>query len=142
MVNSDRAGRQLDISVKIKSPIGKLIQYFNRKVEDQWLGYVSREEGDYEICFNNRFSMLESKRVFWQFEVEGQFDEEAFKKKIVNATIEYAKEQAKEVEGVMRKVRKNTILKSNKKKIDLLIDILFNNRSDQALLEQDISNGG
>ena len=48
--------------------------------------------------------MLESKRVFWQFEVEGQFDEEAFKKKIVNATIEYAKEQAKEVEGVMRKV--------------------------------------
>ena len=114
MVNSDRAGRQLDISVKIKSPTGKLIQYFNRKVEDQWLGYVSREEGDYEICFNNRFSMLESKRVFWQFEVEGQFDEEAFKKKIVNATIEYAKEQAKEVEGVMRKVRKNTILKSNK----------------------------
>ena len=50
--------------------------------------------------------MLESKRVFWQFEVEGQFDEEAFKKKIVNATIEYAKEQAKEVEGVMRKVSK------------------------------------
>ena len=140
-MNSDRAGRQLDISVKIKSPIGKLIQYFNRKVEDQWLGYVSREEGDYEICFNNRFSMLESKRVFWQFEVEGQFDEEAFKKKIVNATIEYAKEQAKEVEGVMRKVRKNTILKSNKKNY-LLIDIFFNNRSDQALPEQDISNGG
>ena len=55
--------------------------------------------------------MLESKRVFWQFEVEGQFDEEAFKKKIVNATIEYAKEQAKEVEGVMRKVSK----KCNKK---------------------------
>ena len=105
-MNSDRAGRQLDISVKIKSPTGKLIQYFNRKVEDQWLGHVSREEGDYEICFNNRFSMLESKRVFWQFEVEGQFDEEAFKKKIVNATIEYAKEQAKEVEGVMRKVSK------------------------------------
>ena len=140
-MNSDRAGRQLDISVKIKSPTGKLIQYFNRKVEDQWLGYVSREEGDYEICFNNRFSMLESKRVFWQFEVEGQFDEEAFKKKIVNATIEYAKEQAKEVEGVMRKVRKNTILKSNKKNY-LLIDIFFNNRSDQALPEQDISNGG
>ena len=85
--------------------------------------------------------MLESKRVFWQFEVEGQFDEEAFKKKIVNATIEYAKEQAKEVEGVMRKVRKNTILKTNKKNY-LLIDIFFNNRSDQALPEQDISNGG
>ena len=86
--------------------------------------------------------MLESKRVFWQFEVEGQFDEEAFKKKIVNATIEYAKEQAKEVEGVMRKVSKKYNTEIQQKKNDLLIDIFFNNRSDQALPEQDISNGG
>lgn len=78
----------------------------NRRVEDSLLGYNTNEEGDYEICFNNRFSMLESKRVFWQFEVEGQFDEKAFEKKLVNATLDYMKETAGSVETVMRKVNK------------------------------------
>ena len=82
------------------------MQYMNRRVEDSFLGYNTNEEGDYEICFNNRFSMLESKRVFWQFEVEGQFDEKAFEKKLVNATLDYMKETAGSVETVMRKVNK------------------------------------
>ena len=70
VVNAGRAGQQLDISVKIRSPAGKLVQYINRKVEDQLLKYSAMEDGDYEICFNNRYSMMEVKKVFWQFEVE------------------------------------------------------------------------
>ena len=50
--------------------------------------------------------MLETKKVFWQFEVEGQFDEKAFEKKLVNATLDYMKETAGSVETVMRKVNK------------------------------------
>ena len=55
--------------IDLIAPSGKLVHYMNRRVEDSLLGYNTNEDGDYEICFNNRFSMLESKRVFWQFEV-------------------------------------------------------------------------
>ena len=104
VVNAGRSGQQLDISVKIRSPTGKLVQYINRKVEDQLLKYSALEDGDYEICFNNRYSMLEVKKVFWQFEVEGAFDEVAAHEKLVNATVDYFKESSKEVEAVVRKV--------------------------------------
>ena len=104
VVNAGRAGQQLDISVKIRSPAGKLVQYINRKVEDQLLKYSAMEDGDYEICFNNRYSMMEVKKVFWQFEVEGAFDEVAAYEKLVNATAEYFVESSKEVEAVVRKV--------------------------------------
>ena len=104
VVNAGRAGQQLDISVKIRSPSGKLVQYINRKVEDQLLKYSAMEDGDYEICFNNRYSMMEVKKVFWQFEVEGAFDEVAAYEKLVNATAEYFVESSKEVEAVVRKV--------------------------------------
>ena len=66
--------------------------------------YSALEDGDYEICFNNRYSMLEVKKVFWQFEVEGAFDEVAAHEKLVNATVEYFQESSKEVETVVRKV--------------------------------------
>ena len=104
VVNAGRSGQQLDISVKIRSPAGKLVQYINRKVEDQLLKYSAMEDGDYEICFNNRYSMMEVKKVFWQFEVEGAFDEVAAYEKLVNATAEYFQESSKEVEAVVRKV--------------------------------------
>ena len=58
--------------IDLIAPSGKLVHYMNRRVEDSLLGYNTNEDGDYEICFNNRFSMLESKRVFWQFEVSSR----------------------------------------------------------------------
>lgn len=48
--------------------------------------------------------MLESKRIFWQFEVEGAFDEEKAKAKLVNATVDVYNEASVQVEGIMRKV--------------------------------------
>jgi len=105
VVSAGRSGQQLDISTKIRAPSGKLVTYQNRKVEDQLLGYQTLEQGDYEICFNNRYSMLEHKRIFWQFEVEGAFDEKSAEQKLLNATMEYYNEAAKEVQKVVRKVR-------------------------------------
>ena len=104
VVNAGRAGQQLDILARIRAPSGQIVQYLNRKVENQLLGYVSQEEGDYEICFDNRYSMLESKRIFWQFEVEGAFDEIQARDKFVNITVDYYKEASKEISGIMRKV--------------------------------------
>lgn len=109
VVNAGRAGQQLDISTKIRSPSGKLVQYINRRVEDQLIGYRVQEEGDYEICFNNRYSMLETKRIFWQFEVEGAFDEEKAKAKLVNATVDVYNEASVQVQGIMRKVNFCTV---------------------------------
>ena len=69
------------------------------------LGYQSKEQGDYEICFNNRYSMLEHKRIFWQFEVEGAFDEKKVEEKILNVTVEAFQEASNQVSKVVRKVR-------------------------------------
>ena len=78
--------------------------YSNRKVEDQLLGYEIQEQGDYEICFNNRYSMLEHKRIFWQFEIEGAFDVAKAEEKLLNATMEFYNEASNQVQKVVRKV--------------------------------------
>ena len=49
--------------------------------------------------------MLESKRVFWQFEIEGAFDEKVAEEKLLNATLEFYNEAAQYAEKIMRKVR-------------------------------------
>jgi len=105
VVSAGRSGQQLDISTKIRAPSGKLVVYSNRKVEDQLLGYQVSEQGDYEICFNNRYSMIEHKRIFWQFEIEGVFDVAKAEAKMLNATMEFYNEAADQVQKVVRKVR-------------------------------------
>ena len=104
VTSAGRAGQQLDISTKIRAPSGKLVVYSNRKVEDQLLGYEIQEQGDYEICFNNRYSMLEHKRIFWQFEIEGAFDVAKAEEKLLNATVEFYNEASNQVQKVVRKV--------------------------------------
>ena len=82
-----------------------MIKYINRKVEEEFLGYIAEEDGDFEICFNNRYSMIEHKRVFWQFEVEGAFDMRKAEQQVLNTTLEIYNEASKGVEKVMKKVR-------------------------------------
>ena len=50
--------------------------------------------------------MMESKRVFWQFEVEGAFDEEAAKKQLIEETVEILQEATEFAQKIMRKVSK------------------------------------
>ena len=49
------------------------------------------------IALVSRYSMLESKRVFWQFEIEGQEDETVEEIKQFNATVEEYRVQSQVV---------------------------------------------
>ena len=56
--------------------------------------------GDYELCFNNRYSVMESKKVMWELDVVG--DEEKIETKdevvlAVNQTLEAYNEEARQV---------------------------------------------
>ena len=48
--------------------------------------------------------MLESKRVFWQFEVEGAADSKKMFDKVVNATVDKYLEYSDNIQSVVRKV--------------------------------------
>ena len=51
-----------------------------------------------------RFSLFESKRVFWQFEVEGAFDRDKTFRKVINETVNQFIEKSQNIQGVIRKV--------------------------------------
>ena len=48
--------------------------------------------------------MLEHKRIFWQFEIEGAFDVAKAEEKLLNATLEFYNEASNQVQKVVRKV--------------------------------------
>ena len=48
--------------------------------------------------------MLEHKRIFWQFEIEGAFDVAKAEEKLLNATMEFYNEASNQVQKVVRKV--------------------------------------
>ena len=48
--------------------------------------------------------MIEHKRIFWQFEIEGVFDVAKAEAKMLNATMEFYNEAADQVQKVVRKV--------------------------------------
>ena len=54
VVNFGKNGHRLDISSKVKSPDGKIVNFKSRKNEGQLLGYEVSQIGDFEICFNNK----------------------------------------------------------------------------------------
>ncbi|XP_059088361.1 transmembrane emp24 domain-containing protein B-like isoform X1 [Tigriopus californicus] len=96
VTNTDSSGNPLDISTKIRAgPKGKVVNFQSRRNEGKLIGHPIVESGDYEICFNNRFSMMESKRIFWQFEVEGQVDELKELHKAVDESLTEYQESAK-----------------------------------------------
>ena len=52
----------------------------------------------------SRYSLFESKRVFWQFEVEGAADSKKMFEKVVNATVDKYLEYSDNIQSVVRKV--------------------------------------
>jgi hypothetical protein len=52
----------------------------------------------------SRYSLFESKRVFWQFEVEGAPDSQKMLEKMLNATVNKFKENTENIQTVVRKV--------------------------------------
>ena len=55
--------------------------------------------------FNSRYSLFESKRVFWQFEVEGAIDSQKTFRRVLNATVNEFLENSDNIQKVVRKVR-------------------------------------
>merc|ERR1712187_134206 len=66
-------GGDLDVDFMLFSPAGRLI--VDEKRSEEGLHEVaSAEEGDYQICFDNIFSRMTDKTVFWEVFVEDDYD--------------------------------------------------------------------
>ena len=74
MVLSSSNGKQLDITMRIRDPENRMVIYQARKKEGHYVDYKVTKEGHYELCFNNKFSMYESKKVMWEVDVVGDED--------------------------------------------------------------------
>ena len=64
--------------------------------------------GDYEMCFINKYSVLESKKIMWELDVTGEEEEletEASPQLSVNQTLEEYSQQARELRIGIVKVR-------------------------------------
>ena len=83
-----------------------MISYQARKGYGNVSSHEVKKAGDLQLCFNNRHSMLESKKVVWEYEVTGE------ERQLVedegtggtNETQEYL-EQAESVRRAVIKVR-------------------------------------
>jgi len=107
VINSDSSGKQLDISFYIRDPNKKYIKFESRKDKGGLMGHQVESEGDYQICFNNRYSMMQDKRVFWQYEIEGQRDITREVEKMILETADEYKQQADATNKAVRTVRQS-----------------------------------
>jgi len=109
IVISTKNGNQLDISMRLKDPNSKMVTFQARRKEGHYENYKINVAGDYEICFNNRYSMYESKKLMWEVDVEGdeQDDENEVMKAAINRTMEEFSEESKVILKTITKVRHN-----------------------------------
>ena len=64
------------------------------------MNHTVAANGDYELCFNNRYSAFTSKKVMWELDVVGDEEKLSTNEEIVlavNQTLEAYKEEAIEV---------------------------------------------
>ena len=83
-----------------------MISYQARKGYGNVTSHEVKKAGDMQLCFNNRHSMLESKKVVWEYEVTGE-EREVVEEEMAagtNETQEYL-EQAESVRRAVIKVR-------------------------------------
>ena len=61
------------------------------------MNHTVTSNGDYELCFNNRYSAFTSKKVMWELDVVGDEEKLSTNEEIVlavNQTLEAYKEEA------------------------------------------------
>ena len=89
LVMSSKNGKQLDITMRLRDNTKRMITYKvdrsctnvrmhamyhqGRKIHGTY-NHTVKTAGDYEICFNNRHSMLDSKKLVWEFDILGDED--------------------------------------------------------------------
>ena len=74
LVVSSKNGKQQDITMRLRDPKKMLVTYQGRKTNGNYSDYTVKMAGDFEMCLNNRHSMVDSKKVVWQYNIQG--DEE------------------------------------------------------------------
>ena len=92
MVLSSSNGKQLDINMRVRDPDNRLVIYQARKKEGHYVDYKILKEGHYELCFNNKFSMFETKKIMWEVDVVGDEDNDDTEEGIVLAVNETLQE--------------------------------------------------
>ena len=70
-VISTKSGNQMDISFQMKDATGKMVIFHVRKKEEAVSNHTVTQAGDYEICFINRYSLMESKKIVWELDILG-----------------------------------------------------------------------
>ena len=77
LVISFSNGKQQDITFRLKDPAtSRLISYQARKGTGNVTSHEVKQDGELQFCFNNRHSMIESKKLVWEFRVSGEEREE------------------------------------------------------------------
>ena len=91
--------------MNFKDPKKKLVTFQARKREGHFTNYRVEVPGDFELCFNNKFSMYESKKMMWEFDVEGDEQEnvDEILKNTINRTMEVFNEESEEVFSMIKK---------------------------------------
>jgi len=108
LVVSDKGGEQMDISMNLKDSNNKMIVFQGRKKEDHFVNHTVTTNGDYELCFNNKYSSFTSKKVMWELDVVGDEEKMNTNEDIVlavNQTLEAYKEEAKQMRKAVVRVR-------------------------------------
>ena len=96
-VLSVKNGKQMDISFQLKDSNKKMVVFHVRKKEEVFPNHTVTTAGDYEMCFINRYSLLESKKIMWELDILGE-EEEMDTNNVylaVNQTLEEYTEQAR-----------------------------------------------
>ena len=96
-VLSVKNGKQMDISFQLKDSTKKMVVFHVRKKEEVFNNHTVTTAGDYEMCFINRYSLLESKKIMWELDILGE-EEEMDTNNVylaVNQTLEEYTEQAR-----------------------------------------------
>jgi len=108
LVTSSKNGAQLDITLRLRDPDKRMVTYQGRRKQGNYSDYKVKTAGDYEVCWNNRHSMIDSKRLIWEYDIQGDEERELLKEEnVVNATLTEYLEEAKLVRRSVIKVRGN-----------------------------------
>ena len=65
-VVSSKNGKQQDITMRLRDPRNLLVTYQGRKMSGNYSDYTVKIAGDFELSFNNRNAMVDTKRLCGQ----------------------------------------------------------------------------
>ena len=70
VVTSSKNGAQMDITLRLRDPDKRMVTYQGRRKQGNFSDYKVKTGGDHEVCWNNRHSMIDSKRLVWEYDIQ------------------------------------------------------------------------